>query len=81
MLFVDSMTGWSLGDLILQTRDGGATWTEVSRVSWQGQFSFVDEFHGWAVGEERTAAGRSYGLYSTEDGGRTWIALSPSLTP
>ena len=81
VLFVDSMTGWSVGDLIHQTRDGGATWTEMSRVSWQGQFSFVDEFRGWAVGEELTAAGRSYELYTTGDGGRTWIALSPSLAP
>ena len=81
VLFVDSMTGWSLGDLIHQTRDGGATWTEMSRVSWNGQFSFVDEFHGWAVGEELTAEGRSYELYTTGDGGRTWIAVSPGLAP
>jgi len=77
--FLDPQVGWSLGEVVYQTLDGGATWTEMSRVSWKGQFSFVDEFHGWAVGEELTAAGRSYELYTTGDGGRTWIALLPRL--
>ena len=41
--------GWALGRDIYRTVDGGATWSFVHAVTWDGQFSFVDDQHGWAV--------------------------------
>lgn len=79
--FLDPQIGWSLGKVIYQTVNGGANWTEMGRVPWQGQFSFVDQSRGWAVGRSDSADGRSYTLYRTDDGGQSWTALTPMLRP
>ena len=79
--FLDPQVGWSLGEVVYQTLDGGATWTEMGGVPWQGHFSFIDQSRGWAIGRSDTSDGRAYTLYRTDDGGRSWTALSPVLEP
>jgi photosystem II stability/assembly factor-like uncharacterized protein len=78
LFFVSQSTGWGIGTRkqeIVQTRDGGETWTvkfssEESR--WNSIF-FSDDRHGWAVGS---------GIASTSDGGATWsFQLHPLLAP
>jgi photosystem II stability/assembly factor-like uncharacterized protein len=75
--FLDPQLGWALGHQISHTQDGGRSWTQMGSVPWKGQFSFVDGSRGWAVGETEAASGSVYGLYRTEDAGRTWIELFP----
>jgi photosystem II stability/assembly factor-like uncharacterized protein len=56
---------------LLQTRDGGATWSRVSRrILWEP--SFVSTRLGWAVGGVRFDRER---ILSTHDGGHSWHAL------
>lgn len=78
--FLNGAQGWLVGAgaTILQTTDGGATWHADTIVGVSSQTSatekqpvrltaasFVDQWHGWAVG----AAGR---IFITNDGGRAW---------
>jgi photosystem II stability/assembly factor-like uncharacterized protein len=77
LLFIERSTGWALGRDIFQTLDGGLTWSKIKRVSWDGQFSFVDSQHGWAVAR----ADEEIALVKTEDSGRTWIELEPIVGP
>ncbi|MFC1787399.1 hypothetical protein ACFLY8_05155, partial [Halobacteriota archaeon] len=67
--FVDSNTGWAVGDraTILTTRDGGTTWysqTSPNIENLNGIY-FVDPNTGWAVGDGGT-------ILTTNDGGTTW---------
>jgi len=73
MIFFDTDHGLLLGREMWRTEDGGAIWQHINTVSWDGQFSFADPWHGWAiaVGEEGTA------LVYTTNGGETWQILNP----
>jgi photosystem II stability/assembly factor-like uncharacterized protein len=80
--FVDEMNGWAIGhsffelnsdwDLasykFFETHDGGSSWNEVSvgEGSEIVDFSFVDEFVGWALAKD----GR---LFATKNGGEDWV--------
>lgn len=70
--FIDQEIGWIVGhELILKTYDGGQNWTEL----WTGyhswiDFSFVDEYHGWIVGD--SISGEGDVVMKTSDGGITW---------
>lgn len=75
MLFINPDVGWALGKDIYQTADGGQTWTKMSTVQWEGQFSFVSEQLGWAVAR----SGKEYALVQTEDGGKTWDIIDPVI--
>ena len=69
--FTDATHGWVVGyDVILLTKDGGATWN--TQRTWSGGnseyffgVSFADDTHGWAVG------GGGH-IFATTDGGVTW---------
>ncbi len=61
---------------ILSTRDNGQSWALVKTVNWDGQFSFVDELHGWAVARN----GEEIALVYTQDGGQTWQLLEPRIS-
>lgn len=69
--------GWILGKDIYRTTDGGQTWRKVNTVSWEGQFSFVDPLHGWAVAKDEGETA----LVTTEDGGYSWEIIDPRLVP
>ncbi len=85
--FVDSQTGWAVGDnaTILHTSDGGQTWvhqTAPTDCSLQGVF-FLDEKQGWAVGRVPLPyLQRCRGVVlRTDDGGRTWLKENVDTLP
>jgi photosystem II stability/assembly factor-like uncharacterized protein len=67
--------GWIVGaaGTILNSRDGGLTWTSQSSGSLANlrDVHFIDERHGWVVGFDPTT-GRSTVLH-TMDGGTNWV--------
>jgi len=65
--------GWAFGMEISKTLDFGLTWERVKIVSWEGQFSFIDNDTGWAVAR----AGEEIALVQTVNGGETWQVLEP----
>lgn len=73
MQFITPEVGFSLDREIHKTTDGGETWEHVKTVSWDGQFSFVDELHGWAVARSDGALA----FIRTVNGGRSWQELQP----
>ena len=73
-------TLWAAGDGpdVWRSRDGGETWELVNggRLVRLYAVKFVDENHGWAVGEQERAAGHKNELNGvvlySEDGGDSW---------
>ena len=76
LLYFDASHALLLGHEIYRSTDGGQTWEHLSSVSWDGQFSFVDPKHGWAVGQLDGEGG----LVKTTDGGTTWILIHPTIS-
>jgi photosystem II stability/assembly factor-like uncharacterized protein len=74
-LFINQDAGWALGKEIYQTLDGGQTWTKMSTVEWDGQFSFVSDRLGWAVAR----SGEETALVHSSDGGRTWEMMEANV--
>lgn len=69
--FVDTQRGWTGGDGIYRTTDGGAYWAHLPGLSaslWAT--SFVDENDGWITGHS-VQPFQSY-VYHTPDGGGSW---------
>ena len=72
---IDAQTAWAVGqgatsgvgEILLVTHDGGATWEERSSGVIMGltAIDFVDSSFGWAVGDGGE-------IIHTEDGGETW---------
>ena len=75
LLFLDGDHGYALDLDLYFTADGGRTWEKRKSVAWEGQFSFVDAEHGWAVAR----ADDEIALVQTQDGGRTWSMLEPTI--
>lgn len=75
--FLSEEVGWGLGRQIFFSRDGGRVWENTGRVSWEGQFSFVDDQFGWAVAR----AEDEIALVRTVNGARSWQLLEPSVGP
>ncbi len=67
--------GWWLGKKVYMTDDSGHTWTHIKSVNWEGQFSFIDELHGWAVARSAD----EIALVNTTDGGRIWDIIEPQI--
>ena len=77
LYLLDPRRGWALSTDLHWTEDGGATWTKVKTVAWEGQFSFVNPQLGWAVAHTE----QEIALVRTADGGRTWELLEPVISP
>jgi photosystem II stability/assembly factor-like uncharacterized protein len=73
--FLTPDKGWWLGKTLYTTDDSGQTWSYVKNVNWEGQFSFIDEAHGWAVARSDD----EIALVNTTDGGRTWDIIEPGI--
>jgi photosystem II stability/assembly factor-like uncharacterized protein len=73
--FLNQQIGWALDREIYRTIDGGVTWSLMTNVNWDAQFSFISENQGWAVAR----SGDEIGLVMTEDGGKTWELLEPEV--
>jgi photosystem II stability/assembly factor-like uncharacterized protein len=67
----------ALGRDLYRSEDQGLTWTLVKTVAWDGQFSFVDPQHGWAVATDET----EIAFVRTTNGGETWQLIEPLLVP
>jgi photosystem II stability/assembly factor-like uncharacterized protein len=67
----------ALGRDLYRSEDQGLTWTLVKTVAWDGQFSFVDARHGWAVATNEN----EIAFVCTTDGGETWQLIEPVLIP
>ena len=101
--FVDALHGWATTlhrvsidprpdavSRLYGTDDGGRTWTPLfhaTGVSPRLMVDFVDDQHGWMLGDDQSAGCSmggcgDYTLYQTLDGGRTWaIEQSPEARP
>jgi photosystem II stability/assembly factor-like uncharacterized protein len=68
--FVDAMTGWAGGGVIMKTIDGGETWQTQVAAATVREFQFLDNRYGLAVG------GRM--ILQTKDGGDAWQNITPN---
>ena len=82
--FVDRRTAFFAGGdplTLRKTADGGQNWTTLALPLGSFQsIQFIDSIHGWLV----SGAPESLRLYSTRDGGASWIRLPdppPDLMP
>lgn len=75
LFYFDSDHALLLGRDIYKSEDGGRTWSFVQTVYWDGQFSFVDAQHGWAV----VRANGQAALVQTSNGGRTWNEIKATI--
>lgn len=67
--FLDTSRGFAIASRgLFLTRDGGATWTRISRPRFVGAIDFLDLRRGFGVSD----GGIPYG---TSDGGRTWTRV------
>jgi photosystem II stability/assembly factor-like uncharacterized protein len=76
--FSDPRHGWLFaGGKLYMTADGGSHWSDFATdVSLAGsEFHFIDPLHGWAFARDSEQPF----LFRTEDGGRTWTALSTTI--
>jgi len=71
-----SGASFSFSDLV-ETHDGGATWSELRAPPAAGPVAFVNPEDGWlaggVVGNQR--------LFATHDGGESWSSVTPPLSP
>jgi len=77
LIFMDAQNGWAFGKEIYRTADGGGTWSKISTVIWDGQFSVVDGQNIWAV----ASSGEEYALVRSSNGGSNWAIIDAQLVP
>ena len=68
--------GTETGDFLLETHDGGHTWTHLDPPGFQLDIRcvfFLDELHGWVVGSTGPGTNDNF---RTVDGGVTWQAMT-----
>jgi hypothetical protein len=81
--FIDGKTGWQLvskgedSNEIQQTHDGGATWTTIKTVEWDGILNYVNEQVGWALAYQNG----EMAVVKTSDSGRTWEIKTQATQP
>lgn len=80
IFFIDENNGWAVGEnsIILKTTNGGQLWnTKLYQVSevWLNSVYFTSNMKGIAVGRRNLSDGI---ILKTEDGGETWIDISPN---
>jgi photosystem II stability/assembly factor-like uncharacterized protein len=63
VFMLDQNIGWAAGQVLLQTTDGGETWSKLSN-SFLNKLEFLDAQNGWALSGNR--------IMKTTDGGITW---------
>ncbi len=77
LIFTDSQTGLALGKEIYKTSNGGQSWNRIGRVTWEGDFYFLNEQIGWAVARD----GEQIALVQTSNGGQKWALMAPQTAP
>ena len=70
----DAFNGWAIGNYLLRTNDGGATWYNVTMpgVQYVGNAFFQNSTSGWVFGPSPDMESSVGVLFRTTDGGRTW---------
>lgn len=77
LIFIDFLTGFALGKDHYRTNNGGADWTRIKTVTWQGEFSFINAREGWAVAHRDG----DIALVHTLNGGLTYQQITPIGIP
>jgi len=77
--FLDAKTGWAWGKRgLFFSSDGGQTWqllpVAFGRSEYATNLTFIDVNTGWLL---TTDAKNRVRIYTTSDGGSTWIAINP----
>jgi photosystem II stability/assembly factor-like uncharacterized protein len=75
LYFLDSQNGWAFGKAIYRTMDGGGSWSAISNVTWNGQFSVVDLQNIWAIAN----SGTQYALVRSTNGGSSWAIIDAQI--
>ncbi|MFZ1517970.1 MAG: YCF48-related protein [Ignavibacteriaceae bacterium] len=70
--FIDTQTGWIVGDRIYKTTDGGLSWNEKNNFGGSSVY-FIDELNGWV-------AGNNGNLLRSVDGGENWVTISLGIS-
>ncbi len=73
LIFLDYQNGFAFGEQHYQSRDGGASWNELKKVTWVGDFCYINQQEGWAVARK----GDTSALVQTADGGQTYQQINP----
>lgn len=68
--FLDDLTGWAGGGVIMKTVDGGATWETQRAPATVRELFFLDPDDGFAVGGKT--------ILRTNDGGAAWADITPA---
>jgi photosystem II stability/assembly factor-like uncharacterized protein len=68
--FIDRMTGWAGGGVIMKTTDGGESWATQVAAATVREFCFLSGTYGFAVGGKT--------ILRTKDGGATWVNVTPN---
>jgi sugar lactone lactonase YvrE len=76
LLFIDEQNAFALGEHIFFSSNQGQEWLPVKSVRWQGQFSFIDVTHAWAI----ATYDDEIALVYTNNGGKTWLEIKPQIS-
>lgn len=76
LFFLNDTTGWLVTDKgIYRTDEAGRSWQKLSKSPRDvARVHFLDEQHGWAVGEERS-------VFETTNGGKEWVEVPAAAEP
>ncbi len=77
LLFFDEYHGLLLSREMWRTEDGGVTWQNMNIVSWDGQFSFINPWRGWAI----AMRGGITSLVDTTYCGKNWRLMDIKMQP
>jgi len=75
IFFLNESRGWmATNSGIWRTEESGRTWTKLQKLESIEYLYFLDELHGYAVGDPKAA-------YETIDGGKTWKKVAAADEP
>lgn len=77
LLWLNPDSGFALSRKIYFTTAINPEWQLIKTVTWDGQFDFINETHGWAIARD----GGEIVLVFTDDGGATWQIITPQIIP
>jgi photosystem II stability/assembly factor-like uncharacterized protein len=81
---VDTGRAWAVGNLglVMSYRNGAWSSQSIGTDWWLTAVDFVDELHGWAVGDSGQGTGSHVGgVVHTSDGGQSWTAENIGSAP
>ena len=76
-LFLNPQLGWSLGDTLQRTQDGGASWETMGPGNTLAFISFLGPQMGYSIKD--LPAGQA--LMRSQDGGNTWQPVQTTISP